>query len=67
MPSILPACPNAAQDARQIARMSRVDGCPDCVTNLEPPYRVEQVARGFIAYYGCEACGFFWNTGWSDA
>lgn len=49
-----------------IEAMSRVDRCPDCVENLEPPYRVELRPDGFVAYYGCSApaCGYFWHTAW---
>lgn len=55
--------------SRYLEAMSRVDRCPECVTNLEPPYRVELREGCYVAYYGCEAptCGYFWHTSWSDA
>lgn len=49
-----------------IERMSRADKCPDCCENLEVPYRIEPTAHGFMAYYGCEHCGWFWSTGWGE-
>ena len=49
-----------------IEAMSRVDRCPDCVENLEPPYRVELRPLGYVAFYGCSVptCGYFWHTDW---
>lgn len=47
-------------------RMARADGCPDCVTNTEPPYVVIDHGAWYIAKYGCETCGHFWETAWRD-
>lgn len=52
--------------ARHPERMARVDGCPDCVTNTEPPYVVIDHGTWFTAKYGCETCGHFWETAWRD-
>ena len=49
-------------------RMSRVDGCPECVTNVEAPSSVYDTADGFLANYVCQSpsCGYAWTTGWGD-
>ena len=49
-------------------RMARVDGCPECVRNTEPPRRVCDTPGqpGFTADYTCSDCGHRWTTAWLD-
>lgn len=47
-------------------RMARADGCPSCVANLQPPYRVETERGGYRAYYHCGGCGHCWFTSWAE-
>lgn len=50
-----------------LSRMARLDGCPDACGNTEAPYKVTPELNGsFTAAYGCETCGQFWTTTWSD-
>lgn len=53
---------------RWTQRMSRVDGCPACVTNTEAPQRISGMSDddGFRADYKCEGCGHRWYTTWKD-
>lgn len=44
----------------------RVDGCPECVTNVEPPWAVEGTANDYIAAYLCSDCGHRWTTSWKE-
>lgn len=53
-----------AKEVARSVRMARADACPDLCGNTEVPYRTEDEADGFRAFYGCEDCGQFWNTGW---
>jgi hypothetical protein len=49
--------------------MARIDGCPECVVNAEPPVRVREShsnVPGFYADYRCSDCGHRWTTGWVD-
>ena len=46
--------------------MSRLDGCPACVTNTELPTGVGWTADGFLAHYHCTDCGHSWSTAWKD-
>jgi len=59
VPSISPTPPDVYIEA-----MSRADRCPECVYNLQPPYRVEIEADGYTAYYHCEPCDHMWFTAW---
>lgn len=45
---------------------NRVDGCPECVVNVEPPQHVEGTADGVRAHYRCTDCGHEWFTSWKD-
>lgn len=47
--------------------LTRVDGCPECVANYEPPRDVAPGANGFYAGYLCTDCGHAWMTTWSAA
>ena len=47
-------------------RMSRVDGCGECVTNVEAPSSVYATPDGFLANYVCLSCGHAWSTSWRD-
>lgn len=39
---------------------SRLDGCPECVRNVEAPHRW----HGRTAFYRCTDCGHEWSTSW---
>lgn len=47
-------------------RMSRVDGCPECVFNTEAPRCVVLLAIGYRCGYLCTDCGHAWTTDWRD-
>lgn len=47
--------------------MALVDGCPECVSNTEPPQSVETVRNAVHAAYQCSDCGHAWTTDWRDA
>jgi hypothetical protein len=67
--AILPTAdstPNPPPDSVFVARMSRVDGCPECVLNYALPRAVHHERDGFRADYICEACGHAWTTAWGD-
>lgn len=53
-----------------VARMGRVDGCPECLGNYTPPRAVLDLSdpemSGFVAAYHCEDCGHYWITSWGD-
>lgn len=55
-----------AQETPHPARMSRLDGCPACVVNTEPPRSIQPTADGYIAAYLCTDCGHAWLTSWKD-
>jgi hypothetical protein len=44
--------------------LAHVDGCPDCVLNVEAPEHAETTARGCLAFYRCHDCGHTWETAW---
>lgn len=46
--------------------MGRVDGCPECVVNMEPPNFAELQADllGYACHYRCTSCRHFWVTSW---
>lgn len=46
--------------------MSRIDGCPECVLNTEPPRSVTTTNDGFRAAYLCSDCGHAWTTDWRN-
>jgi hypothetical protein len=46
--------------------MSNVDGCPECVTNTEPPRSAVPVEGAWRCGYLCAACGHAWTTDWRD-
>lgn len=49
-------------------RLSRTDGCPECVAGYHRPHRIEPLPDdGFIAWYECSNCGHKWWTSWSDS
>ena len=50
-----------------LSRMATLDGCPECVLNVEPPSSVhDDPPRGFLANYVCMVCGHAWTTAWRD-
>lgn len=54
-------------DTVAIRRMSKADGCPDCVVNYETPRTVEPTRDGYRAHYECALCGHTWTTDyWRD-
>lgn len=52
--------------ARQIDPLGRVDGCPECVYNTEPPFDAYPTIGGYVASYICSDCGHKWSTAWSE-
>lgn len=48
--------------------MLPLDGCPECVTRDNTPYRTEDPTSGtgIRAYYRCRACLWSWVTEWGD-
>ena len=46
--------------------LGRIDGCPKCVVNAEPPRDVRPTATGYLAAYLCSDCGHAWLTSWRD-
>lgn len=48
------------------AGMSNVDGCPECVTNTEPPRSCVRVDDAWRCGYLCSDCGHAWTTDWKD-
>lgn len=47
--------------------MSRIDGCPNCVTNTEAPRSWAATDIGYCCAYLCEDCGEAWLTNWRDS
>lgn len=49
---------------------AKVDGCPECIYNVEAPRMVEpdegDGGPGFYAHYDCRDCGAKWRTAWAD-
>jgi hypothetical protein len=41
-----------------------VDGCPNCVANVEPPVILDRSLTGCVAAYECTDCGHSWETAW---
>lgn len=41
-----------------------VDGCPECVANVEPPWFVTTVELSYLCAYHCTDCGHSWSTSW---
>lgn len=47
--------------------MSRVDGCPECIINVEAPWSsmpVDGAVSGYVNTYTCSDCGHSWQTTW---
>ena len=45
---------------------SLVDGCPECVVNVETPSSTYSTPQGTLANYVCLDCGHAWSTSWKD-
>lgn len=45
--------------------MSMVDGCPNCVSNVEPPFSYHELETGWSCSYICRDCSHIWTTDWS--
>lgn len=43
-----------------------VDGCPECVVNVEPPRSVTTLSDVYRATYLCSDCGHSWFTDWRN-
>jgi len=54
------------QAASEHEAMSNIDGCPNCVTNAEPPRSATQLEQGWRCAYLCHDCGHAWTTDWRD-
>lgn len=51
----------------EFERMTRVDGCPECVQNYETPRHVQPDGpEHFVAHYECSDCEHAWTTSWRD-
>jgi hypothetical protein len=46
--------------------MSRADGCPECVLNVEAPKSTATLTTGYRCAYLCADCGHAWTTDWSE-
>lgn len=46
--------------------MSQVDGCPECVLNVEAPIASMRITDGYRNAYICRDCGFSWSTEWGS-
>lgn len=58
------AVPTADDDRAHAEAMARVDGCPECVVNVEAPYVAERVGDEDCCAYACTDCGHWWTTSW---
>lgn len=63
---ILPAPTDEAPPPVSIAPLSAVDGCPGCVSNVEPPTSTVALDQGYRNAYLCSDCGHAWTTDWRD-
>lgn len=63
---ILPATPDTAPATVQIEAISAVDGCPECVLNVEPPRSTTTLTDGYRNAYLCSDCGHAWTTDWRN-
>lgn len=55
------------QDAvDQTLPQARIDGCPECVTNTEPPRSVAPTDNGYRCAYLCGDCGHAWTTDYRE-
>lgn len=48
------------------AFMDHVDGCPQCVVNVEPPKSSVRRGDATLSAYLCSDCGHAWTTEWRD-
>lgn len=64
-----PTTPTQHRDPRfdRTAAMSRCDGCPECVLNVDPPRDVADGDGCYYAGYLCVDCGHAWITTWGAA
>lgn len=62
---VWPACTWHAGHPEHAAAMSKVDGCPECVLNTEPPRSAVAVGNGWRCAYLCSDCGHAWTTDWA--
>lgn len=60
------ATPSQRDAALHTERMSRIDGCPNCVANYEAPQMIRPTVDGFRADYLCTDCRHEWTTSWGD-
>lgn len=51
---------------RTTAPMAAVDGCPECVANVEPPLSHIVLELGYRCAYLCSDCGHAWTTDWRN-
>jgi hypothetical protein len=59
--------PNLDRVGNALTRaLSRVDGCPECVHNTEPPRAAVPSTTGWWCSYLCSDCGHTWTTDWAD-
>ena len=48
------------------AYTDHVDGCPSCVSNVEPPKSSVMDGDSTLCGYLCSDCGHAWTTSWRD-
>ena len=66
LPILPPPPPTRATSSPRAETQARVDGCPECIANTEPPLLEHPIEDGFVAFYRCSDCGHLWSTAWGD-
>jgi len=64
--AIMPAPTDAPPDPPPTLWMAAVDGCPECVLNVEPPTSTVALTNGYRNAYLCSDCGHAWTTDWRN-
>ena len=65
---LLPIIPNgeaAAYPSPGSCTEPHIDGCPECVVNVEEPWLHETRPDGCHTAYECSDCGHTWPTNWA--
>jgi len=53
-----------ATDPSSTCTAPHVDGCPECVINVEAAYLHLSFTDACVAAYRCADCGHLWQTSW---
>lgn len=65
--NMLEPTPDTRRPPTQHLGMSRVDGCPECVLNVEVPVTsIPLTEIGYRNLYICSDCGHTWATEWGS-